>query len=125
MFSLPNNTKILAPFLTAANQLKGPQKSETQEGLLPLFGVCLAKKVVFCKESNVFINSMLVSSLSPRLLLHTSPGYNFNEIEDTLPLSKLYTGFLKTGFKEMLLPRRNTKQLHNFGRGDCINATKK
>lgn len=53
IFSLPNNTKILAPFLSAANQLKGPQKSETQEGLLPLFGVCLARKAVFCKESNV------------------------------------------------------------------------
>lgn len=105
IFPLPNNTKILAPFLTAANQLKGPQKSETQELLLPLFGVCLARKVLFCKELNVFTNSTLVSSLSPSLFLHRSPGYNFNETEDALPLSKLYTGFLKTGFKETLLPR--------------------
>lgn len=117
--------KDIGTFLTAANQLKGPQKSETQERLLPLFGVCLVRKVAFCKQSNVFINSTLASSLSPSLFLHKSPGYDFNEIEDTLPPSKLHTGFLKTGFKEMLLTRWNTKQLHNFGRGGCTNATKK
>ena len=118
--------KDIGTFLTAANQLKGPQKSETQGPLLPLFAVCLVRKVAFCKESNVFINSTLASSLSPSLFLHKSPGYDFNETEDTPPLpSKLHTGFLKTGFKEMLLPKRNTKQLHNFGKRGCTNAIKK
>lgn len=77
--------KDIGTFLTAANQLKGPQKSETQEPLLPLFGVCLARKAAFCKESNVFINSPLASSLSPSLFLHKSPGCDFNETEDTFP----------------------------------------
>lgn len=95
--------KDIGTFLTAANQLKGLQKSETQESLLPPFSVCLARKVAFCKKPNVFINSTLASSLSPSLFFHKSPGYDFNEIED-IPPSKLHTEFLKTGFKEMLLP---------------------
>lgn len=77
--------KDIGTFLTVANQLKGPQKSETQESLLPLFGVCFVRRVAFCNESNAFSNGVLASSLSPSIFLHKSPGYDFNEIEDTLP----------------------------------------
>lgn len=97
--------KDIGTFLMAANQLKGLQKSETQESLLPLFSVCLASKVAFCKEPNVFINSTLASSLSPRLSLHKSPGYDFNEIEDNPPTLQVTHWIPEVWFQGNVTPR--------------------